>query len=73
MFGEWARACLNLCRERGIEAPLRYAPQLGRGAVLAWDEAQQTHVVVSALGLGPEWAAGQRVDDDVARHARSLI
>lgn len=73
VFGEWARACLNLCRERGIEAPLRYAPQLGRGAVLAWDEAQQTHVVVSALGLGPEWAAGQRVDDDVARHARSLI
>ena len=72
VFGEWARACLGLCRQQGIEAPLRYAPQLGRGAVLAWDERQQAHVVVSALGLGPEWAAGQRVDDDVARRARPL-
>ena len=72
VFGEWARACLSLCRQQGIEAPLRYAPRLGRGAVLAWDETQQAHVVVSALGLGPEWAAGQRVDDDVARRARPL-
>lgn len=72
VFGEWARACLRLCRQQGIQAPLRYAPQLGRGAVLAWDEAQQAYVVVSALGLGPEWAAGQRVDDTLAQRARPL-
>ena len=40
--------------------------------VLAWDEAQQAHVVVSALGLGPEWAVGEPVDADVARRARPL-
>lgn len=72
VFGEWARACLRLCRQQGIQAPLRYAPQLGRGAVLAWDEAQQAHIVVSALGLGPAWAASQRVDDAVAQRARPL-
>ncbi len=72
VFGEWARACLRLCRQQGIQAPLRYAPELGRGAVLAWDEARQAYVVLSALGMGPAWAAGQRVDDAVAQRARPL-
>jgi hypothetical protein len=35
VFGEWARTCARLCRERGIAEPLRYAPDPGRGAVIA--------------------------------------
>ena len=35
VFGAWARACARLCLERGIGGALRYAPDPGRGAVLA--------------------------------------
>ena len=37
VFGEWARAGSRLCRERGIAEPLRYAPDPGRGAIVARD------------------------------------
>ena len=37
VFGEWARAGSRLCRERGIVEPLRYAPDPGRGAIVARD------------------------------------
>jgi tetratricopeptide (TPR) repeat protein len=33
VFGEWARACSRLCRERNVTEPLRYSPDPGRGAV----------------------------------------
>src|SRR5579859_2371143 len=38
IFGEWARACSRLCRDKGIAEPLRYAPDPGRGAVLARED-----------------------------------
>ena len=72
VFGAWARACLRLCRERGIPSPLRYAPEQGRGAVIAWDEGHSAHVVVSALGMGHDWRTGSCVSADLVRRARPL-
>lgn len=71
VFGEWARICARLCRERGINAPLRLAPHAGRGAILAPREGTG-YVVVSALGMGPDWRPGVIVDARQARGARPL-
>ena len=71
VFGEWARACARLCRERGIAEPLRYAPDPGRGAVLARESGGE-YVVVSALGMGPAWKIGSVVGERQARRARPL-
>ncbi len=73
VFGAWARACLRLCRERAIQAPLRYAPHPGRGVILAPDGVEGAYVVVSTLGMGAEWSVGRRVGKDVARQARPLV
>lgn len=72
VFGAWARACARLCRERGLDTPLRYAPDPGRGAVLAREHPDAPYVVVSALGLGPGWAVGSRVGERQLRRARPL-
>jgi len=72
VFGEWARACSRLCRDRGLVAPLRYAPNPGRGAVLARESAETAYVVVSSLGMGPSWRSGEAVDDGRIRRARPL-
>jgi hypothetical protein len=72
VFGEWARACSRLCRERGIAEPLRYAPDPGRGAVLARESPDGAYVVVSALGMGPDWQAGSAVSERQVRRARPL-
>lgn len=72
LFGEWARACSRLCRERGIEEPLRYAPDPGRGAVIARESPGGSYVVVSALGMGGSWRAGLVVGDRQVRRARPL-
>jgi hypothetical protein len=72
VFGEWARACSRLCRERGIVEPLRYAPDPGRGAVLARESPDSVYVVVSALGMGPDWQAGSVVSERQVRRARPL-
>jgi Tetratricopeptide repeat len=72
VFGEWARACSRLCRERGIAEPLRYAPEPGRGAVLARDEAGEMYHVVSSLGMGPSWQKGSVVSERQVRRARAL-
>lgn len=71
VFGEWARACSRLCREQGIAEPLRYAPNPGRGAVLARESTGQ-YVVVSALGMGSAWQPGEPVDERQVRRARPL-
>lgn len=70
IFGEWARACSRLCRERGIPQPLRYAPEPGRGAVIVPAENGEGYTVVSSLGLG--WAAGSAVSERIARRSRPL-
>jgi hypothetical protein len=72
VFGEWARACSRLCRERGTAEPLRYAPDPGRGAIIARDPNRGEYVVVSALGMGPAWKAGTVVGERQVRRARPL-
>ena len=72
VFGEWARACSRLCRERGIAEPLRYAPEPGRGAVIARENPDEGYVVVSALGMGPEWHTGSPIGERHVRRARPL-
>jgi hypothetical protein len=72
VFGEWARACAYLCRQRELLEPLRYSPDPGRGAVLAKETADGPYVVVSALGLGPRWRAGAEVNERQLRRARPL-
>ena len=72
VFGEWARACARLCRDRGIAEPLRYAPDPGRGAVIARESPDSGYVVVSALGMGPGWKAGVPVGERQVRRARPL-
>lgn len=72
VFGEWARACARLCRERGAIEPLRYAPEPGRGAVLAREEPGGSYVVVSALGLGSGWQNGSTVGERQVQRARPL-
>jgi|GEM_PF-864561 len=72
LFGEWARACARLCRERGFETALRYAPDPGRGAVLVRETQAAPYVVLSALGLGPGWQAGTSVGERQVRRARPL-
>jgi hypothetical protein len=71
VFGAWAQACGRLCRERDLAAPLRYAPDPGRGLVLARDDDGQ-YVVVSALGMGPRWQPGTPVPEPIVRRARPL-
>jgi len=72
VFGEWARACARLCRERGIAEPLRCAPDPGRGAVIARESPNSGYVVVSALGMGPGWQVGSVVSERQVRRARPL-
>ena len=72
VFGAWARACARLCRRRELAEPLRYAPDPGRGAVLAREAPEGPVVVVRALGLGPEWRAGAVVPAGRLRLARPL-
>ncbi len=72
LFGEWARACARLCRERETVEPLRYAPDPGRGAVIARESPGGSYVVVSALGMGPNWQPGSVVGERQARRARPL-
>ena len=72
IFGEWARTCARLCRTRGITGALRYAPNPGRGAVIAPDGPYDAYVVVSSIGMGPTWAPGSTVDNAVVRQARPL-
>ena len=72
LFGEWARACARLCRERETAEPLRYAPDPGRGAVIARESPGGSYVVVSALGMGPNWKPGSVVGEHQARRARPL-
>jgi hypothetical protein len=72
LFGEWARACSRLCRDLGITAPLRYAPDPGRGAVLAREGDGERYVVVSTLGMGPNWSVGNVVGEAVVRRTRPL-
>jgi hypothetical protein len=71
IFGTWAQACVRLCRARGIAAPLRYAPDPGRGAVLAADDAGR-YTVLRALSMGHGWAAGTTVGDHIMQRARPL-
>ena len=72
LFGEWARACARVCREREIAEPLRYAPDPGRGAVIARESPGGGYVVVSALGMGPAWQPGSVIGERQVRRARPL-
>jgi len=72
VFGEWARACSRLCRERGIIEPLRYAPDPGPGVVITRESPDGAYTVLSALGMGPDWRAGMAVSERQVRRARPL-
>lgn len=72
VFGAWAEACARLCHDRGMVEALRYAPDPGCGAVIARDQPGGPHVVVGALGLGPEWRPGAAVSERYVRRARPL-
>ncbi len=72
VFGEWARACSRLCRERDFVEPLRYAPDPGRGAVITSETPDGPYTVLSALGMGPDWRAGMAVSERQVRRARPL-
>ena len=75
VFGEWARAWSKQCRAVGIEEPLRFAPDPGRGAVLARDttgEPDAPYKVLGAIGMGPRWRAGSPVAAAQVRRARPL-
>jgi len=72
VFGEWARAGSRLCRARALVAPLRYAPDPGRGAILARESADSAYVVVSSLGMGSAWQQGEVVDERQVRRAQPL-
>lgn len=72
VFGEWARACSRLCKARAFVEPLRYAPDPGRGAVLARQGPGEPYLVVSALGMGSAWQPGNAVGERQVRRARPL-
>lgn len=74
VFGEWARVnSRRLADEREEREPLRYAPDPGRGLVLARERADGPYVVVSALGMGETWRPGSVVADRaILRRARPL-
>lgn len=71
VFGAWAEACARLCREQGIDAPLRYAPDPGCGLVLMPD-GKGGHTVLSALGFGARFPVGTKAPDQVVRRSRPL-
>ena len=66
------RACSRLCKDRGITEALRYAPEPGSGAVIARGNPDAGYVVVSALGMGPDWPTGSPVGERHVRRARPL-
>jgi hypothetical protein len=72
VFGIWAQACGRLCRDRGLAEPLRYAPDPGRGAILAREGPDAPYSVVSALGMGAGWQPGSAVGERQLRRARPL-
>jgi hypothetical protein len=78
VFGAWATACRQLCEQRELLEPLRYAPDPGRGVVLARERPGGLYVVVSALGMSLEWRPGRVLRDDsrrdqqIVRRARPL-
>ncbi len=72
IFGTWARACARLCQERQMADPLRYAPDPGRGVVIARQTTTDTYVVVSALGMGDGWHVGAVVSQRIVDRARPL-
>jgi hypothetical protein len=72
VFGEWARAASRLCRDRSLLAPLRYAPDPGRGVVLARERDGAPYTVVSALGMDPRWEPGSTVPERLLERARPL-
>ena len=73
VFGTWLRACARLCRDRGAERPMRYAPSHGCGAVLVRESPAGAYVVLSALGMDEGWRAGRRVRECVANSAQPLL
>ena len=85
VFGLWLQAWADQCRTAGIEEPLRYAPEQGRGAVLARAAAGDAgtatakasgsggvYEVLGALGMGPRWRVGRVIAPEVLRYARPL-
>jgi hypothetical protein len=72
VFGAWATACRQLCEQRELLEPLRYAPDPGRGLVLARERPAGPYVVVSALRMSPEWRPGRVLRDDSRRDQQVL-
>jgi hypothetical protein len=77
VFGAWAAACWQLCEQRELVEPLRYAPDPGRGVVIARERPEGAYVVISALGMGPEWRPGMELwpgnDTPRARRHRDIL
>src|SRR5581483_234773 len=72
VFGEWARTCSRICRDRMLIDPLRYAPDPGRGAILAREREGAPYTVVSALGMDGPWQPGGAVPERLIQRARPL-
>ncbi len=72
VFGEWARACSRICRDRMLIDPLRYAPDPGCGAILAREREGAPYTVVSALGMEALWQPGSAVPERLLQRARPL-
>ena len=72
VFGEWARACSRLCRDRSLVDPLRYAPDPARGAILARERDDAPYTVLSALGLDDRWQPGAAAPERFVQRARPL-
>jgi hypothetical protein len=72
VFGTWAQACGRLCREHELAEPLRYAPDPGRGAILAREGPDGPYTVVRALGMGAGWQPGSAVGERQLRRSRPL-
>lgn len=72
LFGLWARCHALLHKTGALIEPLRYAPDPGRGLILARERADGAYVVSSALGMGNAWHTGQVVPERLVRRARPL-
>ena len=72
VFGEWAKGCSRHCRDHGLVDARRYAPDPGRGVVIARRTVESPHEVVSELGTGEGLKVGQVVPAWLVRRSRPL-
>jgi len=72
VFGVWARACLQLCRRRGLHEPVRFGGGAGRGVAFARETPGAPYVVLSAIGMRERWEPGALAPDEFVKYALPL-